>query len=390
MKKITAVILFVIAIIAAVSFYRALPDIRESGFLSSFVVGKEVTVDKLFPLGDYDGYYYKRLNEITQRAYTAVKEQLVDFPETIEIPAIDTNDLDDLLSAVIYDNPELFMLKRCMLTSDRSRSYFKPIYLMSREDYEECLAELRVAVSASGAGELELSDYEAELYCHDYIMNSCTYNSKEGDNRSNAYGALCVRSATCSGYAKALKLLLDTAGIENFVVLGMASSGKAEPESHMWNCVKIDGDWCYVDLTWDDASDSSGNSHPRHNFFNVNDEYLRKTHYDYSVDVECTEQKHFYYYVMDSYFDTDLNNLNDRIISLIIESDKIGTYEVQLAFSTKQLMDNAIYKLFRQGDIYKDLTKANQTTTARLVTTEINYTTDTDAYILTLKIGTGA
>ena len=40
---------------------------------------------------------------------------------------------------------------------------------------------------------------------------------------------------------------MDMLGIENYTI-----SGKAGNDQHIWNVVKINGDWYQVDVTWDD------------------------------------------------------------------------------------------------------------------------------------------
>lgn len=61
--------------------------------------------------------------------------------------------------------------------------------------------------------------------------------------------------AVCEGYAGAYKLLCDAAGIECYCVDGAPTSGKGI--SHMWNVVKIAGNYYHVDTTWDDKDQNN-------------------------------------------------------------------------------------------------------------------------------------
>ena len=58
----------------------------------------------------------------------------------------------------------------------------------------------------------------------------------------------------CEGYARAFKVLCDKINIPCILAVGDAKSSKDdEPESHMWNEVKMnDGNWYAVDVTWND------------------------------------------------------------------------------------------------------------------------------------------
>lgn len=115
------------------------------------------------------------------------------------------------------------------------------------------------------------SDYDKVKSFHDAIIAKCEYDMDARKKPSaypdsfEAYGALVTGKAVCEGYAKALKLLCDKAGISCVLV-----GGKANDEDHMWNYVLIGGNWYLADATFDDpvggssktASSSSSGSDP--------------------------------------------------------------------------------------------------------------------------------
>ena len=76
----------------------------------------------------------------------------------------------------------------------------------------------------------------------------------------NGYGA-------CESYTTAYKLLLDEFDIENDVVVSRSMD-------HTWNVLKLNGKWCYVDVTWDDPVNGSENR----NYFGMNLALLRRDH----------------------------------------------------------------------------------------------------------------
>ena len=65
-----------------------------------------------------------------------------------------------------------------------------------------------------------------------------------------------------------MQLLLAHAGIESILV-----NGKSKDVLHMWNMVKIDGEWYHLDPTWDDTDDGT-----IYKYFNLSDEYILKDH----------------------------------------------------------------------------------------------------------------
>lgn len=89
-----------------------------------------------------------------------------------------------------------------------------------------------------------------------YLIDNVSYprvidNSKE--YLWTAYGALVKREAVCQGYAAAFHLILthlDIPVVNDF--------GTADGQKHAWNQVLIDGQWLYVDVTFNDPILSGG------------------------------------------------------------------------------------------------------------------------------------
>ena len=111
------------------------------------------------------------------------------------------------------------------------------------------------------------SVYEKEKFFNDRICSRTEYK-KNGKLSHTAYGALIDGSALCEGYSRAFKLLCNKAGIECELI-----SGKADGEGHMWNTVCIDGNYSFVDTTWNDSGDEFS-----YLYFNVTESQLSVTH----------------------------------------------------------------------------------------------------------------
>ncbi len=176
-----------------------------------------------------------------------------------------------------------------------------------------------------------------ETIIHDALVDSISYDfeAAEKDDSSheafNVYGALVKKKAVCTGYAGSMKLLLNLVGIECRTVVGMSKNS-----GHMWNQVRIDGDWYNIDVTWDDSAIDSDILYSRYNYFNITDERIainHKTGEDYSrmkceytedevyvttelynFDLEeCTSLKANYYEM----YALHLNALNDASMDII-------------------------------------------------------------------------
>ncbi|KUP22069.1 stalk domain-containing protein [Paenibacillus sp. DMB5] len=102
-----------------------------------------------------------------------------------------------------------------------------------------------------------MTDLQKVYTLNKYIVNHVTYDFDNFMNDTipkESYtpeGALLKGVAVCQGYAEAMKLLLDKAGIENTIIIGEANGAKGW-EGHAWNLVKLDGEYYHVDTTWND------------------------------------------------------------------------------------------------------------------------------------------
>lgn len=85
---------------------------------------------------------------------------------------------------------------------------------------------------------------------HTQIINKANY-TKTGNFVTGGYGVFSGK-ANCEGYATLFKAAMDDLGYESIVVVGTAINSKNETELHMWNYVKLEGQWYAVDTTWDD------------------------------------------------------------------------------------------------------------------------------------------
>ena len=156
----------------------------------------------------------------------------------------------------------------------------------------------------------EASELTRETIIHDAIIDSTSYDfeAAEADNSAldafNVYGALVGHKAVCTGYAGSVKLLLNLVGIECRTAVGMSKNA-----GHMWNQVRIDGEWYNLDATWDDSAVETNVLYSRYNYFNITDERLainHKTGENYSqMKCEYTEDE---VYVTTELYNFDLES----------------------------------------------------------------------------------
>lgn len=177
-----------------------------------------------------------------------------------------------VLNAYEFDHPQVFWLTNEFNFFDAgSIRYFQIYSNVSAEKCEKMQKEFYLAVKkAISALPDGMSEYEREIFLHDYIIENCSYDEKDLWQRYSPYGVFVEQKAVCEGYSEAFQLLLNCAGIESSVVVGTS-----DKEAHQWNVAKINGDWYYLDITWDDDDDENADELDRYNYFNVSGEFMK-------------------------------------------------------------------------------------------------------------------
>lgn len=101
--------------------------------------------------------------------------------------------------------------------------------------------------------ELEIKKF---LQIYAIIGKNLTYNRS-----SNFKEAINKKLASCQGYSELLKLALNNVGIESEIIDGTyKEEGEPNFDGHVWNQVKIDGQWYNCDITWDSLNIKNGKS----------------------------------------------------------------------------------------------------------------------------------
>lgn len=331
--------------------------------------------------------HFAKLNTDQKKAYNNILEtfygEKASFPDKIEIPVMNGDSLTTLFEALVYDNPELFFLdKSCSLLTEGDLCYFKPDYIMTRSDYNALLEKLNQKVKSILAPIPEnSSDFEKELYVHDYIAKSCDYDA-ENQYSGSIFGCLLNNVAACEGYSKATKYLLEAVGIENYTVIGMARNSLGEEESHMWNVVNINGDYYYLDVTWDDPKGNE--SDVSHTYMNLNSSEIKIDHYDFAEDFECSQTEENYFVKSGSMFFSYNNSDYNEIKSLLGSNAQKGINRIEMRFSNKSAYDKAIYQLTKKGKAYNLVTEVNKKYSVNLNTNHASYTVDDRFFVIEL------
>lgn len=229
-------------------------------------------------------YYYEQLDAEAQSIYEAIM-MLTEDPTSEDLYIAHTCTIDPRSEdfrdefflaqlAVLYDHPELFWLYNGTET-DVVYGYSKAAdddtaYIFLEKPYRKYKKQMKAFNKAAKEFladiDLTQSDSDIALQIHDKLGEMVTYDTAAASTNSvdlahTAYGALVKNSsgeahmAVCDGYSLAYEYLLQQAGIDASVVVGVAGGTESDAGNHAWSLAKLDGDWYEVDTTWDDNID---------------------------------------------------------------------------------------------------------------------------------------
>lgn len=246
-----------------------------------FLPGKEVKAQ-----GEAGEYYYTQLNDQEKKLYEQIKDQAENLTDDHD-PGNLTVSLDeavgsdtrtaDALFAFFRDHPEYFWVDVSRIAFERDtgssddapswhlsamsgESYFYSGFTTEnldqyRADFDKAVKEI-VDGAPKGDRVLQIRYFNNWLSIH----NTYNVNGLGASNFSRCAASAILSEndpqdgPVCYGYATALKVLLNKAGIPNAFVEGTAYNDKNLPygERHAWNYVEVDGSWYAMDPTWDD------------------------------------------------------------------------------------------------------------------------------------------
>ena len=229
---------------------------------------------------------------------------------------------------------------------------FKLSYYLDVDTYNEyglkskqAAAEMLSDIKATQG----LTDLQKLLLLHDRIAVRCEYDyegyekymkvveynpyAQIGDyvapESFGMYGALVLGVAVCEGYSRSYQYMLNELGIENYLCSSVDLC-------HVWNIVKLNGEYYHVDITFDDAPCSSGNGvnkigadrtgHVNHNnFLRSTDGIIGESHEADDFDTTPDDTAYDDYFWQDS--ETAFTLLKGKIYYIDNSSEKLMRWQ---------------------------------------------------------------
>lgn len=249
-------------------------------------------------------FYYEQLSDEEKKVFNYIylgikaRKSKIEFENPISI-----DELTKFVYIIKFDCPELYYLGNSFdydIKNKKVITYY-PDYIISEKKYNKMQEEISSVVSEIKILVKDKTEYDAELIVHNYIVENCVYDI-EANNCNNLYGALIEGKANCEGYSSAFMYLLRQIGIEATQVIGEINYNN-ETIGHSWNLIKINGDYYYTDICWDDLEETPEYSSIDYHyaFFNLTYDEITQTrdiskNIEYLGEIPKTEATKFNYY----------------------------------------------------------------------------------------------
>lgn len=341
--------------------------------------------------GDIYNKVYPQLNSIQQGIYNTLLEGVARGENNYKFNNVTLQDFDRAFTAFSYDHPEFFWLSTSYTYSYSTKPltielepYSYWVYTFNPDKYVNSL-NAEVDKIVKGASRCTTT-YDKVKYVHDYLAENVIYDydmldeldssfrSTSTEQGLSIYGALVNGKAVCGGYSETFFFLMNKLGVDCHYIQGDAGG------YHAWNCLEIDGEYYYMDVTWDDIDtqkDDAGNvlndNGVVYRYFCVTSGEFSRTHtpdsdfiVPYANDTDYDYFKHSGYYLEKYDFQAASEALSRQAKQEI----------VSLKFGSKYELDRAVDDLLN-SDRFSDISSFGKYKNKTLW-----YNTDEDVYVL--------
>lgn len=311
-------------------------------FCLLFLSGKQAKAEEF-------QFYYRFLNEDQRELYDRIIDAAYAYETEVEVNRLSAAQTEQAYLAVYYDHPEIFWL-----TS--GYQYWS--------DMEECVTEIEMAYNTTWEEKEEQSrlieaaiqevlyevDYGQDTYgkiksVYEYLIQHIDYEEDSPYNQDIRSVFLNWQSV-CTGYAKAMQILLERMGIFCTCVRGTANGGY-----HAWNLVQIDGEYYYIDATWGDPvylNEEDTSNEIDYTYLCCTQEVLFRTHTpeDMAILPECSSELYNYYMLNGIYLHSgDRDSVYQYVANIIWQ----GGREAVMSFPSEEQYWTAKMELLEYG-----------------------------------------
>ncbi|MDD4507814.1 MAG: hypothetical protein PHN26_02585 [Eubacteriaceae bacterium] len=289
---------------------------------------------------------YARLSDEEKSIYAILVQSTDNFESHIDLNGLNitVDGLTRIWQAFYQDNPQYFWFNSYSYEYDPGSNIINSMdlsYTCDKATRDQKQSEIDKKVAAIEAQIPEDADeYTVVKTVHDLIISETKYGYASADNQ-NIASVFIDGESVCAGYSKAMEYILKDMGLFCTVVDGQAKDRGA----HEWNLVKMNDQYYYVDVTWDDPGFADADDHENcieYTFFGITTDELLINH---TIDdplggiAQCTATENNYFVHEGKLFGAD--GMRDFITGLK-QSIARGDKDYCARFSSSDLLDTAV------------------------------------------------
>ncbi len=161
---------------------------------------------------------------------------------------IHKDDIVALYSTIFFENPQYYYVVRSFSGTTNSAGYMGKLTKLKYNvdsmdtvratwnEIDKATEEILFNISP------DMTDFEKVMTVHDYMDLHYVYDLEDTDQ---TYQILLDKRGVCAAYAEAFQHVMNVLDIDSTLV-------QSDEMGHIWNMVKLDGQWYHADVTWDD------------------------------------------------------------------------------------------------------------------------------------------
>jgi len=257
MNKVVKIIITILVIFLTIFLFKEIKNYKITKLLTDNYEQK-FYINELYKSKEIN---YRLLDDKDKKLYENIINNILNYNTSFNInmnnydydlDSLYFDKIDEIVSDIFMDHPELIYVGIVSMSKQNGSKLVtvSPNYLMSKEEYEKNILEIKTIIEEVKNNTKDLNEYKKVKYVYDYIGKKNKYGNTKDSMAQSAYSAFNSElSPVCAGYAKASQILFNNIGITSLLVYGDAKYALFLGDAHAWNNVSIEGKYYLFDVT---------------------------------------------------------------------------------------------------------------------------------------------
>lgn len=229
-------------------------NLTRKAILAVFAVSLLFTVPICSDQSDADAgpvtTIYDSLTPVQKSGYNALHTAVQNHTSTGDLSYMSIPDGQAVRDAYRYDHPEVFWFdyNYQLMVYPTTTSGFQHTDTITQSQISFMKLQIDAVVSSIVIEEGD-RDCKKLRAIHDWLCDKIVYDG-DAEHAHDLYGAIVDHRCVCDGYAAAFTYICRLYGFPCVTLTGYTYQSTSV--GHAWNLVYGEGDWYFVDATWDD------------------------------------------------------------------------------------------------------------------------------------------